>query len=256
MKAIPSISGRKYGYFRSKHVNPFRRRYALRMGAAAPLPPSVDLSPQCPPVYDQLTLGSCTANAIAAALQFEQMQRTGPTLNPPSRLFIYWNERSMEGTTNQDAGAFGGDGITSLETLGVPDETLWPYDVTQFAVQPDTQAFVAAPAYKVLQREVIATLQEIKQALNDKHLVIFGISLYESFESLAVAQTGIVPDPQPSEGFLGGHEMTIVGYDDSTGRFKVRNSWSAAWGKSGYCWISFNYMVSAGSDFEVITQIA
>ena len=49
------------------------------MYAAAPpvvtqLPPQVDLRDQCPGVYDQGQLGSCTANAIAAALEFDQMK--------------------------------------------------------------------------------------------------------------------------------------------------------------------------------------
>ena len=121
MKTIPSRLGRKYGYFRSPHKNLFAVRYTRRFAVPVPLPTSVDLTPLCPPVYDQGQLGSCTANAIAGAYQFER-QQAGLTPLTPSRLFIYWNERAAEGDTADDAGAFGGDGINSLETLGVPDE--------------------------------------------------------------------------------------------------------------------------------------
>lgn len=45
----------------------------LAIPAAVSLPSSVDLSTSAdmPPVYDQGQLGSCTANAISAALDFE-----------------------------------------------------------------------------------------------------------------------------------------------------------------------------------------
>src|SRR4051794_22119798 len=39
------------------------------------LPPSVDLRPHCPPIYRQGTLNSCTAQAIAAAIEFEQLKQ-------------------------------------------------------------------------------------------------------------------------------------------------------------------------------------
>jgi C1A family cysteine protease len=255
MKTIDSKIGRKYGYFQSRHKNPFAFRYAPKSGVESPLPESVDLQPFCPPVVDQGNTSSCTANAIAGAYQFERMQAQITPLTP-SRLFIYWNERAAEGDTGQDAGAFGGDGINSLETIGVCDESLWPFDPSQLTVKPSDSAFAAALPHTVLQRQVVTTLDDIKGAIADKHLVAFGISLYESFESPAVASTGIVPVPSPAEGLLGGHEMDIVGYDDSRQMFKVRNSWGTSWGLSGYCWIPYSYVMSAGSDFEVITAIS
>ena len=138
----------------------------------------------------------------------------------------------------------------------MPDESLWPYDISQFAVKPPDAAFIAAKPHLVLKRSIVTTLDDIKWALADKHLVPFGITIYESFESDAVATSGIVPDPQPNEGILGGHEIAIVGHDDARQMFKVRNSWGNSWGLEGYFWASYKYVMSSGSDFEVITQIA
>lgn len=59
---------------------------------------------------------------------------------------------------------------------------------------------------------------------------VFGFTVYESFESEQVAQTGIVPMPAPGETVVGGHCVVAVGYDDSKRTFIIRNSWGTGWG--------------------------
>ena len=88
--------------------------YAAPAPYLAKLPARVDLRPQCPKtVYEQSALGSCTGNAIAAAIQFERhKQKLSPDFIP-SRLFIYYNERVIEGTVPSDNGAAIRDGIKS-----------------------------------------------------------------------------------------------------------------------------------------------
>jgi C1A family cysteine protease len=256
VRIVPSRLGRRYGYSRKRLINPFAVRYTPRFGVVE-LPHEFDLTPLAPPVVNQEDTSSCTANAIAGAYQFERLQAGLPPLTP-SRLFIYWNERAMEGDTGSDAGAFGGDGLSSLETLGVCDESLWPFDPNPGALllqKPSPAAFAAATANKITNKAVVFNINEIKSAIADKHFVPFGITLYESFESDEVAETGIVPIPLPTEGVLGGHEMNFVGWNDKTQRLKARNSWAASWGIGGYCWIPYSYVMSAGSDFEVITGI-
>ena len=61
--------------------------YAAPVELAGVLPAKVDLRPQCPPVYDQGQLGSCTANAIAAAIEFDRLKLKLADFTP-SRLFI------------------------------------------------------------------------------------------------------------------------------------------------------------------------
>lgn len=39
----------------------------------------------------------------------------------------------------------------------------------------------------------------------------------------------------------GGHAMVLVGFDDTTRMFVVRNSWGADWGDHGYCYISYDF---------------
>src|SRR3954467_7981547 len=77
----------------------------------AELPSSVDLRPGCPAVYDQSDLGSCTANALGGLAEF-LMIKQGLHAYVPSRLFIYYNERAMEGSIGEDAGASISDGAS------------------------------------------------------------------------------------------------------------------------------------------------
>jgi C1A family cysteine protease len=221
------------------------------------LPPSVDLRPECPPVYDQGQLGSCTANGIAGAIEFEQMKQGSATF-VPSRLFIYYNERVMEGTVNQDSGAQIRDGIKSVATLGAPPETDWPYDIKLFKEKPPPKAYADAKQDLVtIYSRVTQNLAQMQGCLAEGYPFVFGITCYESFESEQVAETGIVPMPASGEKVVGGHCIIAVGYDDSARNFIVRNSWGADWGLKGYCMFPYEYLLSStlSSDFWTIRSV-
>jgi C1A family cysteine protease len=210
---------------------------------AAALPPSIDLRPGCPPVYDQGQLGSCTANAIGAALEFDQMRQKLAQIFTPSRLFIYYNERLMEGTVASDAGAQIRDGIKSVASQGVCAEPLWPYNVDKFADRPSAPCYKIARTHPAVGYSRLAQdLAQLKGCLAAGFPFVFGISVYESFESDDVAKTGIIPMPGASETALGGHAVMAVGYNDSAQRFLVRNSWGTDWGMGGYFTIPYDYV--------------
>src|SRR5437899_1297120 len=114
------------------------------------LPPRTDLRRRCPAVYDQGQLGSCTANAIAGAIEFEQMKQNMPQAFIPSRLFIYYNERVMEGTVNSDSGAQIRDGMKSVGTQGDCPEDMWPYDIANFEEKPTDACYQAALQHKAI----------------------------------------------------------------------------------------------------------
>src|SRR5438128_1286355 len=130
--------------------------YAAPIRALQELPAQVDLRPSCPAVYDQGQLGSCTANAIAAAIQFERAKQGLKPDFVPSRLFIYYNERVIEGTVNSDSGAMIRDGVKSVATLGDCPETLWPYKIKKFAEKPPTAAFQQAIKCKAVQYQRVS----------------------------------------------------------------------------------------------------
>src|SRR5437016_6970453 len=118
--------------------------YAAPMAMLRALPPRVDLRRQCPPMYDQGQLGSCTANAIGGAIEFDQMKQALPQIFVPSRLFIYYNERVLEGTTNSDSGAMIRDGIKTVANQGACPEPMWPYIISKFRSRPTTTCYTEA----------------------------------------------------------------------------------------------------------------
>lgn len=209
----------------------------------AVLPKKKDLRPACPPVLDQGELGSCTANAIASAFRFDEMKQKMARPIAPSRLFIYYNERAMEGTIRSDCGAQIRDGIKSIAKLGVCPETQWPYNIAKFAQRPPAKAFKHALEHQALSyQRVIQSLSQMKGCLAAGYPFVFGFTVYEAFESAAVAKSGIVPMPTPKERDLGGHAVLAVGYDDARQQFIVMNSWSAKWGDKGYFYLPYAYL--------------
>src|SRR5437016_9804308 len=118
--------------------------YAAPPAFLRALPARIDLRRQCPPVYDQGQLGSCTANAIGGAIEFDQMKQSLPQIFVPSRLFIYYNERVLEGSTSSDSGAMIRDGIKTVANQGACPEPMWPYIISKFRSRPTTTCYTEA----------------------------------------------------------------------------------------------------------------
>ena len=245
---------RKFGWHASTAPTP-HPRYEIpeHHKSAANLPTSVDLSPECPAVYDQGPLGSCTANALGALFQFLLMKLGKPSF-VPSRLMLYWGERAIEGTKSEDAGANGDDGMTFLQTKGICPESTWPYDPNKFAQMPPRTAWAEATAHKIADPVSIdnTNLLAIKSCLAAGYPIAFGFTAYPDLQSDKVATTGVLPMPAKGEQPIGGHAVLMVGYDDAAGQFKVRNSWGPGWGLSGYFLMPYAYATNPNlaSDFR------
>ncbi len=232
-------------------------RYAAPAIVLKKLPRKADLRPGCPAVYDQGELGSCTANAIGAAFEFGLIKQDAPAFMP-SRLFIYYNERVIEHSVSNDSGAMIRDGIKTVNKEGVCPEEEWPYIISKFALKPGPACYSTALEHQVLSyHRVPRELDQIKGCLAEGFPMVFGFTVYESFESAAVAGNGIVDLPAPGEHVIGGHAVLAVGYDDTSRRFLVRNSWSDQWGMKGYFTMPYDYLLNENlsDDFWTIRLV-
>jgi C1A family cysteine protease len=236
---------------------PDQRDYLLSavMRIPAKLPVKVDLRPLCSQVEDQGQLGSCTANALAGALEFLE-RKDKVAFEDMSRLFIYYNERAIEHTIASDSGAMIRDGIKTLDKQGVCAEKKWPYVISKFKVKPGSACYKDGLNHQITSYHRILTLDEMRSCLAEGFPFVFGFTVYESFESQAVASTGVVNMPEPSEKSLGGHAVLAVGYDDSKQRFIVRNSWGDKWGMKGYFTMPYKYVAdrNLSDDFWTIRR--
>jgi C1A family cysteine protease len=261
-------------YYGWKPDKPDDRDLLYRAPVKVVLPSEIDLREYCSPVRDQGNLGSCTAFAMGTGLrEFIEMKTTPPTPPPQSclskiltkcligrklfpmllssfellsPLFLYYEERILEGTVDWDSGAMIRDGMKVLAKTGICPETDWPYNIRYFTQKPPQIAYDHAPDYKIFVYTRILNLTDIKTALATGNGVVFGFLVFESFETEEVANTGIMPMPEPGEQVLGGHAIFVCGYKDDPewaggGYLIIKNSWSANWGDNGYFYMPYAF---------------
>ena len=237
LAAIKPLKSKKFGW---KPDLPDARdiHYAPTIANPADLPKAVDLTKvfSTIPILNQGNLGSCTANALAVCNMAAQIKENKDNPFIPSRLFIYYNERLMEGTINEDSGAMIRTGIKSLLRQGAPTEAEWPYRVAKFRTKPPIAVYKDAANTQLLTYARInnRSLNDLMSVIASGLPFVFGFSVYESFESMDVERTGLYkPDPM-DEQIIGGHAVAAFGYDQKEQTFTIRNSWGAAWGLGGY----------------------
>ena len=200
-----------------------------------------------PPVYDQGDLNSCTANVLCAAMQYNNNVKG-------ARLFVYYNERKIENTIDEDDGAYLSDGIEALKIYGVCQEKEWQYvdNDVKFKIKPPRYCYnnaLAHRAYKV--KNIAQDLSKMKKAIWSGYPITLGIKIYESFELEEVKKTGIVSLPYVDyDDYIGGHAILVVGYDDemsiennNIGGWICRNSYGTSWGDKGYFYIPYKYLL-------------
>ena len=248
--------------FRDIHYNTVRT-YSLEQ-----LPVSIDLRSKCSPVENQDQLGSCTSFSLAGALEFLEEQALVTKIASPeifvpsvftsfSHLFIYYNERDIEGTVNQDGGGQIRDGIKTLALFGGCSESIWPYNESQVFTKPSEVAYQQALQHKISTYMRLDTLSDIKHCLAAGFPVCFGFTVYDSFEGPEVASTGVVPMPNEiTDNCVGGHAVLAVGYNDAEQMVIVRNSWGPDWGLKGYFKLPYAYISHSdlASDFWTIRR--
>jgi hypothetical protein len=214
----------------------------LSLGALGSLPRRVDLRAHCPPVEDQGKTNSCVANAIVGALEVHQ-RKAGMPATDLSRLFLYYNARSIAKNEAQDVGSYIHHGMAAVLAYGVCEERMWPFEGAMVTTQPTQACFSNAQSYEAVQFARTPRGEPALAAVAQGLPVAFGIVLpTECYR--AAEQTGTVPCPSTIDvqSAPSGHAMLIVGYDMDEKVYFVRNSWGPGYGRSGYINIPFEVM--------------
>lgn len=245
---------RRYGYIPDLKDQRDILYGAMQKQVIDPLPSDIDLRDFSPPINDQGASSSCVFNAAVKSLHFLQLREWKQELVFLSRLFAYYNTRVLEGTEDQDPGATLRGAIKALAKHGVCSETLWPFDLAKLKDRPLPNCFAEAESRRISCYQRLVTIDDMLQCLAEGFPFIFGVTIYESFESEEVKKTGNVPMPVWNERTLGGHAMWCNGYDLLSKTFLVGNSWGEDWGQGGYCRIPFDYMLRFGGDAWVILR--
>jgi len=236
-------------------------RTTLGSNAEASVPTSADLRQWCSPIEDQGQLGSCTANAGVAVVEYFEKRAFGKHLDG-SRLYVYKNTRNLMGVTG-DTGAWLRTTMGALATCGVAPEKYWPYEIAKFDDSPSpfvyqlgdkfeaTSYFCLDPLGQTVPQDKV--LAKLKEYLAAGVPAMFGFYGFDSFNDADIP--GGIPFPCAGERAQWGHAIVAVGYDDNkvvtnttcnqktTGALLIRNSWGTAWGDRGYGWLPYEYVL-------------
>lgn len=231
-----------------------------RLTAPVKLPVAFELDKQIP-IFDQGNVGSCVGNGSCESYRFESAQLIGKFDFEPSRLFVYYNARKIQGWEKEDSGAYIRDGFKAMNKWGLAKEELWPYrDNLTSVIKTPTDIVYQDGLNNIIVK--YATVQQTENSFKETLLsgaaICFGFTVYSSFMSGNWdTSTGVMPIPKKSERIEGGHCVIFIGYDDAKKCFLCQNSWGTGWGQKGKFWMPYSFALNPDmcDDFWCIETI-
>lgn len=190
------------------------------------------------PIANQGNCGSCVAFAAVGVLETQiNISALIPDLNvklSPQYLFGC-------GGGMCDYGWYPGSAASYLQSKGVPDEACLPYtsgasgqDVSCQAACSNAPSRVKKISSYKSPSKTVRNIAAVKQALLQGP-VMTTLTVYSDFMTYS---SGVYK--RTSDEALGGHAISIVGYDDITRSWIIRNSWGEDWGEKGFGHVSYD----------------
>lgn len=191
-------------------------------------------------VKDQGDIGACTVFSISSIYEYI-IKRYSDEHTDLSESFVYYNVRHNDGKELEDTGSSFQDVIRSIGHQGICMEELHPYE-HQLSDIPSEEAYLDAEQRKITKAQnVNISEQDIKSAIQEGYPVAISLKIYDSFYNWG-AFIARPSDEEIESADFGYHAMVIVGYDDASKFFLVRNSWGEKFGDKGYCYIPYSYV--------------
>ena len=169
-----------------KDITPMVKKVGVTNPSKVSIPESKDLRTWCSPIENQLSLGSCTANAGVGIIEYCERRALGKHIDA-SRLFLYKATRNLLHWTG-DTGAFLRTTMGAMVLFGVPPEEFWPYTIADFDKEPSAFCYAFAQNYQtikyfrldppVTKKDVL--LNRIKTLIAYSLPSMFGFTVYNS----------------------------------------------------------------------------
>jgi len=250
-RKIRTVNGHKFAL---KPDKPDRRdiKYQIRLFKTLPPTANMDMIKDNTFIYDQLELGSCTANMGLGTYRRTLKHDAQPDFEG-SRLELYYNTRTDK---TEDTGASIRDTFKAMNKYGLCSEKNWPYFVNKFAVKPPETCYQEGLNHQTILFKSIdkGDINAIKDAIACGNFGGFGIPVYESFESAEAAKTGIIPMPNRcKEKLYGYHAVAWGAYDEKY--LWCANSWGPGWGHKGYFALPWSFVKKYASDIWVLYSV-
>ncbi len=203
------------------------------------LPLILDLRPDLQPVRDQGNYGTCAAMTASCIKEYEEKKDINLSCYfSPSFIYLNRENKTSEGMYPRDV-------MKILSTLGSCEDKYLPYSkfnnkTTKSVITKD--CIKNALKYKIKGYSTISTLDGLKKALYLYGPCLIAFPVY-NYGMKLWKQTN-------NEQLLGGHAMTVVGYNKTS--FIIRNSWGTSWGDKGYTYYDFSEF---GAHWELWTLV-
>ncbi len=185
------------------------------------------------PIKNQEPAPTCEAYALVAALEVIMQYQADSLFEPDlseMHLYFYAGGTYEAGYVNLK------DAANYLKEHGVPDEGCYPDPHRAFDYPFESLLGWENRTVKIQEWGWIEHTEEaIKRALIEHGPLIiclyFGRDFYYYRGGVYTHRWG---------GIVGGHVVTIVGYDDNEECWIVKNSWGADWGENGWFRLSYD----------------
>lgn len=235
---------RKSGWIPDKHDHRDFLFSSIATKSIDQIPKQIDMRNFMTPVETQGDLHACVACALVGALEYLYVYKIlnrWSCLKPRdySRLFVYWYARVEDNIQDIDGGCHIRSAVKAVQDIGICRENTWSYETSKCNIEPNEDAKNEAKSKTIHDYYRINDYNELLLALSQNLPVVFGATLYSSFDDVGI--NGIVNMPSDIEISTGGHSMLACGYDLDKQIIIVRNSWGSQWGDKGYCYMPLAY---------------
>ena len=192
------------------------------------------------PMLNQANCGSCVAFASIGVLETQaNISSLIPNLNlrmSPQYLFNCGGGACDYGWIPEAAARF-------LMTNGTPDESCLPYtsgatgqDVSCSSACSDSKDRMLKISNYTTPSRGALNINAVKAALL-KGPVVTTLTVYQDFLSYSEGVYKHHSGPP-----MGGHAISIIGYDDALQAWIIRNSWGEDWGEKGFAHVAYSDM--------------